>query len=105
RYRGPFLGFLVDHDGGADATIGVAAAGERTPLGFVALDHVREAREGTDEGDGEPIARRLDAANLLADVVGKVRKSVALAQAAFGGNVFIAASEGDGLEADEGDLL
>src|SRR5208283_508598 len=105
RHRGPFLGFLVDHDGRAHAAIGVATAGERTPLGFVALNHIRKAREGADEGNGEPVACRLDAANLLADIVGEVRKGVALAQAAFGGDVLVASGEGDWLKTDEGDFL
>src|SRR5208283_849359 len=105
RNGGPFLGFLVDHDGGTHAAIGVAAAGERTPLGFVALDHVRETREGADKGDGKPITIRLDAANLLTHIVGEVRKGVALAEAPLGRNVFIAAGKGNRLEADEGDFL
>ena len=105
RHRSPFLGFFVDHDRGADAAVRVAAAGERTPLGFVALDHVREARKGADEGDGEPVAGRLDLADLLADVLGKMRKRVALAETAFRSDVFVAASEGNRLEADEGDFL
>src|SRR5882762_6618049 len=101
----PFLGFLVDHQRGADAAVRVAAAGERTPLGFVALDHVGKASKGADKGDGEPVARRLNFADLVADVLRKMREGVALAEAALRGDVFVAAGEGNRLEADEGNLL
>src|SRR4029077_13441489 len=81
----PFLGLFVDHERGADGAVGVAAAGERTPLRFVALDHVGETGKGADEGNGEPVAGRLDFADLLADVLRKMRESVTLAEAAFRG--------------------
>ncbi len=83
----------------------MAAAGERAPLGLVALDHVRKTRKGADEGDREPIAGRLDFADLLADVARKVRERVALPETPLGSDVLIAAGEGNRLEADEGDLL
>src|SRR5258708_7127104 len=105
RNGSPFLGFLVDHQRGAHAAVRVAAAGERTPLGFVALDHVGKASKGADKGDGEPVARRLNFADLVADVLRKMRKGVALAEAALRGDVFVAAGEGNRLEADEGNLL
>src|SRR6266403_644898 len=64
-----------------------------------------ESGKGGDEGDGEPIAGRLHFADLAADVLRKMRKGVALAQAALRGDIFVAAGEGNRLEADEGDLL
>src|SRR4029077_2031255 len=39
------------------------------------------------------------------DVLSEVGERVALAEAAFRSNIFVAASEGNGLEADKGDLL
>src|SRR6478735_28277 len=90
---------------GADAAIRVAAAGERTPLGFVALDHVGEAGKGGDERDGEPVASWFNFADLRADVFCQVRKSVALTEAALRSDVFVAAGEGDRLEADERNFL
>jgi hypothetical protein len=48
---------------------------------------------------------RLDAANLFADILSQVGERVALAQTAFWSDVFVASSEGNGLEANEGDLL
>ena len=105
RNRRPLFRLFVDHQRGADAAVGVAAAGERAPGGFAALDHVGEAGKGADEGDREPVARRLDLANLAADVLREVRKRVALAEAAFRSDVFVAAGEGNRLEADERDFL
>src|SRR5579859_7531255 len=105
RNRRPFLGFLVDHQRGAHAAVRVAAAGERTPLGFVALDHVGKAGKGADEGDGEPVAGRLNLANLIADVLRKMRKGVTLAEAALRGDVLVAAGKRNRLEADERNFL
>src|SRR5208282_1118754 len=101
----PFLGVLVDHHGGADAAVRVAAAGERAPLGFVALHHVRESCERADERDGEPIASGFDLTYLSADVFREMRKRVALAETALRSDVFIATGERNRLEADESDLL
>src|SRR6266478_2940865 len=105
RKRGTGAHSLVDHDRGADAAIGVAAAGERAPLGIRAMDEIGKASKGGDERDGEPVASRLYLADLAADVLRKMRKGVALAQAAFRSNVLVASGEGNWLEADEGDLL
>src|SRR4029077_18296080 len=101
----PFLSFFVDHDGGADAAIGMATARERAPLRFGAVNEVGEPSESGDKRDREPVARRFTLADLAAYVLRKMRKSVALAQAAFRGDVFVAAGKGNRLEADEGDLL
>src|SRR5260370_10444422 len=101
RNGSPFLGFLVDHDGCAHAAVGVATARERTPLRCVALDHVGEASKSADERDREPVAVRVNAANLLADVLSEVGEGIALAKAAFRSDVFIAAGERNGLEADQ----
>src|SRR6202041_2663332 len=73
--------------------------------GFGTLHHVRETGEGADEGNGEPIARGLNLADLGADVLGEMRKRVALAETALRSDVFVAASERNGLEAHEGNLL
>src|ERR1700687_1888714 len=105
RNRRPFLGFFVDHDRGAHAAIGVAAARKRSPLGIRSVDEVRESGKGGDERDREPVAGRLHFADLTADVLRKMRKGVALAEAALRGNVFVAASEGNRLEADERNFL
>ena len=61
--------------------------------------------KGADEGDGEPVARRLNLANLRANILRQMRKRVALAQAAFRSNVFVAASKRNRLEADKRDFL
>ncbi len=59
-----FLGFLVDHQGHADAAVGVASAGELAPLGAGSVDEVGPVRECGHEGDGEPVALGLaDAAS------------------------------------------
>src|SRR6266849_1602442 len=105
RNRRPFLGFLVDHDRRADAAIGVAAARESAPLRIRAVDQIGETSEGGDERDGEPVAGGFHFADLAADVLRQMRKGVALAEAALRSNVFVAASEGNRLEADEGDFL
>src|SRR6266481_7761805 len=105
RHRRPFLGLFVDHDSGADSAIGVAAAGERAPLGIGTVNKVGEPSKGGDERDREPIAGRLNLAYLLADVFREMGKRVALAQTAFRGDVFVAAGERNRLEADKGDLL
>src|SRR4029077_12379922 len=65
----------------------------------------RETGEGGDERNREPVAGRLNLADLAADVLRKMRKSVALAQTAFRSDVFVAAGERNRLEADEGDFF
>src|SRR6266700_31403 len=79
----PLLGLLVDHHGRAHAAVRVAAAGERAPLRFGTVNEVREASEGADEGNWEPVARGFDLADLPADILGEVGKGVALAEAAL----------------------
>src|SRR5258708_5634588 len=69
------------------------------------MNEVREASEGADKRNREPIACRLHFAHLPADVPREMRKGVALAEAAFRGDVFVAAGKGNRLEADKGDLL
>ena len=105
RNRRPFFGFLVDHQRCADAAIRVAAAGKRTPLRIRAVDQVREASESADERNREPVARRLDFADLRADVLRQMRKRVALADAAFRSDFFVAPGEGNRLEGHEGNFL
>ena len=83
----------------------MAAAGERTPLRILTLHHVRESGESADERNGEPVTCRLNLANLRADILREMRKRVALAQAAFRSNVFVAASKRNRLEANESDFL
>ena len=82
----------------------MAAAAHLAPVGVGAVDDVGEVGEGVHHGDGEPVAGGLGDAELLFDVVGEVRQGVALAQAALGGDLFVAPGEADGLEGDEGDL-
>ena len=69
------------------------------------MRQVGEAGKGGDVRDREPIARRLDFAHLRADVLRQVRKRVALADAAFRSDVFVAAGEGNRLERNERDFL
>src|SRR5260221_9373691 len=83
----------------------MAAARERSPLRIGAVDQVRESGKGGDERDREPIASRLYLADLAADVLRQMRQRVALPQATLRSNVFVAAGEGNWLEADEGDFL
>src|SRR3984893_11392163 len=105
RNRRPFFGLFVDHDSGADAAIGVATAGERAPLRIGTVHKIRESGKRSDERDGEPVASRLNLANLAADVLREMRKLVALPQATLRSNVFVAAGERNRLETDEGDFL
>ena len=105
RYRGRFLGFLVDHHGHADAAVRMAAAGELAPLGRRSMDQVGPVGEGAHKADREPVALRLANAALVFYVVGHVREGVALGKAAIVGNVFVAARKADRLEAEEADLL
>ena len=58
-----------------------------------------------DEADGEPVAGRLADAGLVLDVVREVRERVALRFAAVVADFLVAAGEGNGLEAEEVDLL
>ena len=99
------LGFLVDHDGHADAAVGMASAGELAPLGGGPVHEIGPVREGGHEGNREPVARRLAHADLRLDVVRHVRKGVALGHAALVGDLFVAAGKADRLEREEADLL
>src|SRR6202034_3143498 len=54
-----FLGFLVDHHSHADAAVGMASAGELSPLGGGSVNEIGPVREGAHEADGEPVARGL----------------------------------------------
>ncbi len=103
--RHGFLGLLVDHDGGADAAVRVAAAGDLAPVAIRSVDEVGEVGEGADEADGEPVADGLADAGLIFDVMGEVREGVTLGGATLVGDLFVPASEGDGLEGEEVDLL
>ena len=69
------------------------------------VDEVGPVGEGGHEGDGEPVAGGLAEAGLVFDVVREVREGVALGHAALVGDFFVAASERDGLEGEEVDLL
>ena len=100
-----FLGFLVHHDGHADAAIRVATAAQLAPIGLRPVNQVAPVGEGGDEGDREPVAGRLAEAGLILHVVRQVGKRVALGDAALVGDGFIAAGEGDGLEREERNLL
>src|SRR5208283_2143599 len=83
-----FVNCTASRKRGTGAAVRVAAAGERAPLGLVALHHVRETGERADERDWEPVARRFHFAHLIADVLREMRKRVALAQTALGSDVF-----------------
>src|SRR5262249_2247242 len=71
----------------------VADERKRTPLRFVALHHVCETCERGNERNREPVARRFNFADLLAHVLRQVGERVALAEAAFRCDVFVAAGE------------
>ena len=90
-----FLGFLVDHEGHADAAVGVASAGELAPLGGRPVHEIGPVREGGHEADGEPVALGNAEADLILDVVGHVREGVALGDAALFADVLVAAGEAE----------
>jgi len=104
-YGSGFLGFLIDHERHADAAVGMATAGELTPLGAGSVNEIGPVREGAHEADGEPVAGGLANADLVLDVVRHVRERVALGEAALVRDVLVAACEADRLEAEEADLL
>ncbi len=69
------------------------------------VHQIGPVREGGHEADREPVALRNAEANLVLDVVGHVRKGVALRNAALFADVFVAAGKTDRLERKEADLL
>ena len=75
------------------------------PLGLRTAERVGKVGKCAVQGYGEPVARRLADADLLLDVISQVRQRVALAQAAFRGNVLIASRKRDRLEGHEIDLV
>ena len=105
RHRSPFLRFLVDHHRGAHAAIRVAAAVQLAPLRVLSLHVVGKIAERAHQGNGEPVACRLDLPHLLAHVLGQVRECIALLQPPLGGDILIAPGEAYRLEAHERNLL
>ena len=105
RHRAIFLGLLIAHDGHADAAVGMAAAGELAPLGVRPVDQIGEIGERAHEGDREPVAGGLAQPGLILHVVRQVRERVALGFAAIVRDGFVAAGEGNRLEAQERNLL
>ena len=75
------------------------------PVSRRPVHQVGPVAEGGHERDREPVARRLAKADLVLDVVGEVRKRVALRLAPLIGDRLVAAGKGDRLEGKEGDLL
>ena len=104
-HRHGFLGFLVDHDGHADAAVRVAAARELAPLGLLAVREVGPVAERAHERDREPVAHRLAEARLLLHVVRQVRQRVPLRVPALVGDLLVSAGERHRLEREERDLL
>src|SRR6185312_11326474 len=100
-----FLGLLVDHQRHADAAVGVATAGELTPVVLGSVNEIGPVGEGGHEADGEPVARGLTETGLVADVVREVREGVALRVTALVGNRFISTRKAYWLEGEEVDLL
>src|ERR1017187_4157220 len=82
----------------------MAAAGELAPLGCGPVDQIGPVRECAHEADGEPVTLRLADAALGLYVVGHVGEGVTLGDATLVGDVLVAASEADGLEAEEADF-
>ncbi len=91
--RSHLLRFLVDHHGRADTAVRVAAAGNLSPIALRPVDDVREIRECTHQREREPVTRRLGNSYLRLHVVCKVGKRITLLQAAFRGDVLVAARE------------
>src|SRR5205814_3237813 len=81
------------------------AAADLPPLGLWTAERIGKVGECAVQGYGEPVARGLADADLLLDVISQVRQRVALAQAAFRGNVLIASRKRDRLEGHEIDLV
>ena len=105
RHGTEFLGFLVDHDGHADAAVGMAAAAQLAPVGRGSVDEIGPVGEGAHERDGEPVAGGNAHADLIPHVMREVRKRVTLRFAALVGHFFVAAGERNGLEGKERDFL
>ena len=104
RHRGHFIGLLVDHQGGADAAVRMAAATDLAPLGLRTMHQVREVREGGHQRKREPVARGLGKPRLLFHVMGQMRERVALLHPPLRSDFLIPTREGDRLESHEGDL-
>ena len=103
--RNCFLGFLVDHDGHADAAIRVAAAAQRAPILVGPVNQVGPVGEGAHERDGEPVASGLAQSGLILHVVRQVRQRVALRVTALVGDGLVASGERNRLEREERDAL
>ncbi len=102
RHGRPFLRFLVDQHAGAHAAVRVAAAAHRAPVRFRPVRKIGEFRERADHRNREPVASRLDFSDLAADVLGQMRKRVALLHAPLGSDFLVAARERNRLERHEG---
>src|SRR5271165_5321171 len=98
-----FLGFLIDHDGHADAAVGVAATAQRAPILVGTVNQVGPIGEGAHERNGEPVAGGLAQSGLALHVVREVRERVALRVTALVGDFFVAAGERNRLERQERD--
>ena len=83
----------------------MAAAGQLAPIRVRPVDQIGEIGERAHEGDREPVANGLAEAGLILHVVRQVRQRVALGLAALIGDGFVAAGEGNRLEAQERNLL
>ena len=71
----------------------MTTAGDLAPFRVRAVDQISEISEGAHQRKRKPIARRLSNANLILDVVRQVRKRVALLEATFRRNRFVAAGK------------
>ena len=69
------------------------------------VHQIGPVREGGHETDREPVALGNAETNLVLDVVGHVRESVALCETALFADVLVAAGEADRLERKEADFL
>ncbi len=105
RDRNRFLGFLVDHDGHADAAVGVAAAAQRSPVLVGPVNQVGPIREGAHKRNREPVAGGLAQASLVLHIVRQMRQGVALRLPAFVGDGLIASGKRNRLEREERDAL
>src|SRR5262245_29510647 len=99
------MGLLVYHHRHPDAAVRMAAARELSPAGVRPMNQVGPICESRQEGNWEPVPRRLAQSCLALHVARQMGKGVALRPAALVRDRLVAARERDRLKSEEGDLL